>query len=87
MSGSAIFLFGNESNIFAMANTCLQLRKFNFIRNVILCIKTNNLDLMSAIKSIDTRIIIRNIRESEIYDKLNFTDQIQTFASYILLVR
>ncbi len=79
MSGSAIFLFGNESNIFAMANTCLQLRKFNFIRNVILCIKTNNLDLMSAIKSIDTRIIIRNIRESEIYDKLNFNYQNNIF--------
>lgn len=72
MPRSAIFLFGNESNAFAMANTCLQLRKFDFLESIILCIKTNNTDLISALKSIDDRINIRSIRESEIYDRLSF---------------
>ena len=72
MKRSAIFFYGKESNSLAMANTCLQLRKFDFLESIILCIKTNNTDLISALKSIDDRINIRSIRESEIYDRLSF---------------
>lgn len=72
MKKCAMLLFCDNNLIPALGNTLIQLKKFNFIDNIIIEHTIDDENIIEVLKQIDQRCIFTHVDDKMVYEKITF---------------